>query len=248
MLLFVSPLFLSLVLLALALLFIVFRWFKWGIILVFTAFIFLWICSTPFFSYFLENYMESDFPALVLEKIPGAEAIVVLGGGVGSPSVGYPYGDLYSSADRVWHASRLYRAGKAPVVVLTGGSDLKLGQVSEAKAMAYFIEDLGVPPSALILEEQSLTTSQNAAMTTALLRGRNIKNILLVTSALHMERAQRLFIKQGLQVTPVATDHEARVSPAGILAYFPDTQALNISTRSLKELAGRIGGSLGLNR
>lgn len=244
----ISPLGFSLVLLALALIQLGFKRVKWGMTLTVTAFSWLWIWSTPLASYLLQNQMETAYPPLAIGVVPSAEAIVVLGGAIGSPALGFPNANLYAGANRVWHAARLYKAGKSPWVVLSGGADLSLIQESEAKAMAGFIEDLGVPGSALILEEQSRTTSQNASMTAVLLKDRNIHHILLVTSALHMERAKRLFEKQGLQVEAIATDHEATVKPVGALAYLPDAEALSNSARAMKELAGRVAGLLGIDR
>ena len=202
----------------------------------------------PIASYHLQSQMESAYPPIPIGAVPNADAIVVLGGTVGSPTLGFPYANLYSGADRVWHAARLYKADKAPWVVLSGGVDLSIAQESEAKAMAGFIEDLGVPSTSLILEEESRTTSQNASMTAELLKDRHIHHILLVTSALHMERAKRLFEKQGLKVEAIATDHEATVRPVGPLAYLPDAEALSNSARAMKELAGRLAGMLGVER
>ena len=244
----ISPLGFSLVLLAFALILLALRQMKCGITFAFTAFIWLWIWSTPLATYLLQNQMESNYPPLSIEVVPSAQAIVVLGGAISSPAAGFPYANLYAGADRVWHAARLYQAGKALWVVLSGGADLSLVQESEAKAMARFIEDLGVPNSALILEEQSRTTSQNAAMSAVLLKDRKIHHILLVTSALHMERAKRLFESQGFQVEAIATDHEATVRPVGALAYLPDAEALSNSARAIKELAGRVAGMVGVER
>ena len=245
----ISPLGFSLVLLSFALIQVSLKRIKWGFTLTITSFFWLWIWSTPLASYLLKSQIESSYPPTLIEFVPTAEAIVVLGGAIGSPTVGFPYANLCPAADRIWHAARLYKAGKAPWVVLSGGADLSLVQESEAKAMADFIENLGVPTSALILEEQSLTTSENASMTAVLLKERNINpHILLVTSALHMDRAKRLFQKQGLQVEAIATDHEATVRPVGVLAYLPDAEALSNSARAMKELAGRFVGVLGINR
>ena len=244
----ISPLGFSLALLAFALIQFALKRNKLGIIFVVSVFLWLWIWSTPLASYLLQYEMESTYPPLSIDAVPNADATVVLGGAVRPPSVGFPYANLAPAADRVWHAARLYRAGKARWVVLSGGADLSLAQESEAKAMAGFIEDLGVPSSALILEEQSRTTSQNASMTAKLLKDRNVHHILLVTSALHMERAKRLFEKQGLQVEAIATDHEATVMPVGALAYLPDAEALSNSAIAMKELAGRVAGLLGIDR
>jgi len=244
----ISPLGFSLVLHAFSLIQLSFKRIKWAVTVLAISFFWLWIWSTPLASYTLQSQMESSYPPLSIEAVPSAEAIVVLGGSVGAPSVGFPYANLGPAADRVWHAARLYQAGKAPWVVLSGGADLSLAQESEAKAMAGFIKDLGVPNLALILEEQSRTTSQNASMTAELLKGLNIHHILLITSALHMERAKRLFEKQGLQVEAIATDHEATVRPVGALAYLPDAEALSNSARAMKELAGRVAGMVGIDR
>ena len=244
----ISPLCFSLVLIAVALIQLCFKRIKRGITLALAAFIWIWIWSTPIASYLLQSNLESDYPPLPIGVVPNANAIVVLGGAVGSPTVAFPYAHLGSAADRVWHAARLYKAGKAPWILLSGGADLTIAQESEAKAMAGFIEDLGAPSSVLILEEQSRTTSQNAAFSAVLLREKHINHILLVTSALHMERAKRLFEKQGLQVEAIATDYEATVRPVGLLAYLPHAEALSNSARAMKELAGRIAGVLGIDR
>ena len=121
-----SPLGFSLAFLAFALIQLCFKRIKRGITLAITAFIWLWIWSTPLASYLLQKQMESAYPPLSIEAVPNAEAIVLLGGAVASPSLGFPYASLYSGADRVWHAARLYQAGKAPWVVLSGGADLGL--------------------------------------------------------------------------------------------------------------------------
>ncbi|MBV5273815.1 MAG: YdcF family protein, partial [Lamprocystis purpurea] len=69
---------------------------------------------------------------------------------------------------------------------------------------------LGVPERAMVLEEQSRNTRENARFSVALLRERGIGSMVLVTSALHMRRALGLFAAEGMQVFPAATDHEAR--------------------------------------
>ena len=55
-----------------------------------------------------------------------------------------------------------------------------------------------MPETALILENSSRTTYENAAMTEDQLKARGIGKILLVTSALHMPRAMAAFAKQGV--------------------------------------------------
>ena len=204
------------------------------------AFVWLWAWSTPVLSLWLRGTVEDLYPPLPVATVPQAQAIVVLGGGIAPPSGKSTEINLNAAADRVWFATRLFHAGKAPLVLVSGGSDPERDAYSEARASAIFLVDLGVPAQTIVLEEASRNTRQNAAFSAALLKARGIKHILLVTSALHMPRAMALFAAQGLQATPAPTDFEAIQSPPpGVLAWLPDAQALDGSGRAMKEMVGR---------
>lgn len=203
------------------------------------ALVWLWLWSMPLTSHWLASQVEDQFPQVPIASVPHAQAMVVLGGAVTPPMTGGTEIDLKAAADRVWYAARLFHAGKAPLVLLSGGGDLERQAFSEARAMAVFIQDLGVPTQALALEETSRNTRENAAFSAALLKVRGIDQILLVTSALHMPRALALFKAQGLQVTPAPTDFEGnKAPPPGLLAWLPDADALNCSALAMKELVG----------
>lgn len=104
--------------------------------------------------------------------------------------------------------------------------------------MAVLMQDFGVPVSALLLEENSRNTRENASFSARLLKERGIGRVLLVTSALHMPRALKLFSEQGLQVEAGPADFESDQGPSGFLAWLPDANALDGSGRAFKELAG----------
>lgn len=204
------------------------------------AFVWLWAWSTPVLSLWLRGTVEDLYPPLPVATVPQAQAIVVLGGGIAPPSGKSTEINLNAAADRVWFAARLFHAGKAPLVLVSGGSDPERDAYSEARASAIFLVDLGVPAQTIVLEEASRNTRQNAAFSAALLKARGINHILLVTSALHMPRAMALFAAQGLQATPAPTDFEAIQSPPpGVLAWLPDAQALDGSGRAMKEMVGK---------
>lgn len=111
------------------------------------------------------------------------DALVVLGCRV-YPD-GRPSAALVRRAER---AAELYHRGLAPTVVLTGGPNLG-APVAEARVAAALCVARGVPEGALLLEEASLTTLQNAAFSARLVRG----EILVVSDPAHLFRARRMF-------------------------------------------------------
>ena len=201
----------------------------------------LWLWSTPLMFWWLGCGLEGEWPIVRAEDAPCVDAIVLLGGGIGSNTNVYPYAEMSSGSDRVWHAARLYRAGKAPLVIATG----KEGRESHVPLLV----DLGVPEDAIIIEDESRNTEENARLTQEILcrvewgeggigsrkerKGRkeelgvedsdspthppqnsSTSKILLVTSAWHMRRSLLMFRKyaQKLEVVPAATDYEATVT------------------------------------
>lgn len=226
---------------ALALLAALLRWRRaaagWGVL----AVLWLWVWSTPVVSHGLRHAMESRYPAVPVDDVPQAQAVVVLGGGVAPPEVPGGLPNLHAAADRVWHAARLMRAGKAPWLLVSGGHDPALSAYSEAQAMQGLLVELGVPRQALLLEGHSRNTRQNARYSAQVLQPMGVRRIVLVTSALHMRRAVSLFEAEGFEVIPAATDHEARQRFTALDA-LPDAEALNGSARALKEWVGQLSG------
>ncbi len=235
----ISPLGSALALSFFALVLALFKKIRLSWILGLLAVLWLWGWSLPVVSYTFRHVLESQFPPLAVDTLPNAQAIVVLGGAMRPAQKAGQVPDLRESADRVWHAARLFHAGKAPLILLSGGSGRDVRANPEAAAMRAFLADLGVASNAMVLEGQSSNTRQNAQFTADLLRPQGVNHILLVTSALHMRRAVALFEAQGFAVTPAATDHEA-VNRFDWDDYLPDASALDGSARAIKEIIGRM--------
>ncbi len=93
-----------------------------------------------------------------------------------------------------------------------------------------------------------VNTAEEAAAISQLLRSTNpfvSSRILLVTSAFHMRRAQRLFERQGVNVVPFPVDFKARGAWAGPLwrdplQWLPTARSLANSSVALRELLGRL--------
>lgn len=213
-----------------------------GLLLIAGALGWLSIWSMPIASNGLRGWLEDAAGPRAVDALPPAQAIVVLGGSVRGPRLPQrPYPDLGASADRLWHAARLHRAGKAPLLVLSGGT-VHEGEPPEAGAMRQFLLELGVAAGAMVLEPASVTTAENAAFSAQLLRQRDIQQVLLVTSALHMRRARALFEREGIRVIAAPADHEVVDRPFRLRDVVPDAEALEGSGRAIKEIVGTWAG------
>lgn len=200
----------------------------------------LWLGATPSISESLVARLEGRFSPTTAKDAPQAEAIVVLGGGVGSRRAPGKAIELGDSADRILHASRLFRAQKAPLIVASGGSGPRNeAPRAESLDMAALLEEWGVPSSAILREEESLTTRQNAIETERLLLARGVRRIILVTSALHMPRALGAFRKTTLQPIPSPSSFTVRdEGRPWTERWLPTAAALGRSTSAVHEWLG----------
>ena len=184
--------------------------------------------------------LEKQNPQLVLNELAVHDAIIVLGGGLKLPSKKVEYSQLTASSDRYWYAVRLYHAGKAKKIIVSGGNLIKQpGLKSEAYYARELLIEWGVPSSAIVLEQSSRTTNENKEGVAQLIKEHNFSSVLLVTSAMHMPRALDLFSSLPISITPAPADFVVR-ERAGVegLAWLPSASAMNLTTRALHEYYG----------
>ena len=216
-------------------------WPRVGLVGLVLGLLVLWVPSTPVFSDWLQGTLESRYPPDSVEVAPTADAIVVLGGAVGAPQPPRAYPDLNDASDRVWHAARLYRAGKAPLIIAAGGTlPWKDQQFREAPVMQRLLKSWGVPPDSVLLESSSANTYENAKFTSVLAAERGIDRVLLVTSALHMRRALATFRQAGVNAVPAATDYGVVEGTTTVLSLLPSASALAGSTAAIREYVGYV--------
>lgn len=209
------------------------------------AFLVLYLAANPVVSLYFARTLEWQY--LPPEPLPQVDVIVVLGGATDMD--GYPQTTvaLNEAADRLWYAAWLYHEGVAERLLLSGGM-LPGHQRSEAERMAEALRLMNVPDEAMLLESESLNTYENATLSKPILQRENAHSVLLVTSALHMPRAVAIFEKQGVPVIAAPTDYEflqldwQTIEMADwfflALDLLPDTDALELTTRTLKEYVG----------
>lgn len=230
------PLSQGLLLCLLALIFTCLRWGRAGTLALLLAFGWLYLCSTALFADFLTGTLERGFVPRSMSVVEKADAIVLLGGATRGDTHMGTLADLNHHADRLVHAVALYKAGKAPVILVTGGS--ATGARPEAQQMKDLLVVMGVPARHILLENVSLNTRENALYSAQILQARNLDQILLVTSAYHMRRSRALFEAQGLTVIPAPTDYQQLVAKPVIPEWLPTVDSLYRTTDALHEILG----------
>lgn len=127
--------------------------------------------------------------------------------GVADAIVAVSGGDTNARTDE---AIRLYQEGWADTLIFSGAAQDTSGP-SNAEAMKKRALNAGVPGHAIITEEFSRTTAENAQNTSEFIVNNDLERVVLVTSAYHQRRASLEFgARLGPDVTivnhPVATD------------------------------------------
>lgn len=115
------------------------------------------------------------------DSAQNADAIVVLGA---AQYAGRPSPVLEARLD---HAIRLYRRGIAPRLIFTGGrADGDI--TSEAETSARYARRNGVPASAITLEDESRSTTEQMHAVARMARTRKFQGVVLVSDRFHMLR------------------------------------------------------------
>lgn len=110
-----------------------------------------------------------------------------------------------SGLRRAIAASRLYHAGVAQIIVITGGRPTTPDAGDALEASVRFLGELGVPRTSIVVEDQSPNTRGSAVNVAALARNRGWQRLVLVTDGTHMRRTRLAFRHEGLQVTSEPT-------------------------------------------
>lgn len=123
-----------------------------------------------------------------------AEAIVVVSGG--------------DTPARTEKAIDLFKHDWAPLIIFSGAAEDKTGP-SNAAAMRQHAINQGVPAQAILMEEGSENTTENAVKTNDLLAVKDINDIILVTSGYHQRRAS-------LEFRAATKDHGVEIRSAPV--------------------------------
>jgi len=170
------------------------RWLKRGFYLA-ASLILLWLLAAAGLGVAVYTQGRIDHAE------PG-DVIVVLGSGLRRD--GSPGPSLYRRAGK---AARLYAEGYAPVLICTGG--FTAGHTrSEADACAEILRSEGVPASAILLEERSRSTIENALYTREMMDANGWQTAIVVSDGYHLLRAGWIFREAGIQAVTSPADSD----------------------------------------
>ena len=150
----------------------------------------------------ISNYASED-------ETQKADAAIILGAAVenGAPTPVF--------RERINHAIALYQDGYVRFLIFTGGIGDGDG-ISEAQAAKNYALAMGIPETAIFIEENSHITEENMENAKRIMDAQHLQTALIVSDPLHMKRAMLM-----------AQDY-------GITAYTSPTQSTMYQTSKTK--------------
>ena len=204
----------------------------------------LYIISTPIFSNNFFKLVEGNEYRKPISTIDSADAIVVLSGMLEINEVGDSTYVEWGDPDRFFGGIALFKAGKAQKLVFTGGKmPWNKAKKTEGDVLKDYAISNGIPFEKIFVTKNVENTADEAVAVKELISPN--KRIILVTSAYHMFRAQRLFEKQGFKVNPYKLDYKtSHKKETTFMDFLPDTESLKNTEIGIREIIGRIFYSL----
>jgi len=152
------------------------------------------------------------------------------------------------SSDRFLETVRLYRTGHIRKIVLTGAAgQLTATDFVEADFAKATLLEMGVPDPDILVERRSRNTFENADFTKLLLDSLGMKGKqVLITSAMHMPRAELIFRKNGMEVRPYPCAYMVlpQDTEIGVESVLPSAHCFEMWDIYLRERTGYLVASL----
>jgi uncharacterized SAM-binding protein YcdF (DUF218 family) len=206
----------------------------------------LYLASTPLAARWAAWTLERENPPAAVERLPAADAIVVLGGAMYATQGDDGSTHLYSrhASDRFETALSAYRAGRAPLLVFGGGGTGVPGTPTEGEWNRRRATERGVPADAALAAGVARFTSDESASVAAVLHGRGARTVIVCSSAMHLPRAAEHYRRLGFDVIPLPCDFATRGAAEGWswALLIPRGVALAQTDAAAKEWLGRLSG------
>ena len=206
----------------------------------------LYIFSLGVTSDFLISFVEKPYEIIPLKDVKKANSIVVLGGMRIFTEKKQDVTE-WNDPDRFFAGIRLFKQGKAKRIIFTDGynpfyeSEITEGILNRRDAIS-----IGVPSSSVFITGKAKNTFQESEELRKLFDKKKFvsNEIILITSAFHMQRAKRLFERDGFEVLEFPVDFKTKCSKPklihNVICFLPNSNSLNHSSIALREILGRL--------
>ncbi len=175
----------------------------------FLSFMYFYFSANGLIPGFFISRLEANIKAVDESVLCDHQAMIVLGGG----NTTFP-GMIKlnnTSEARLVEAFRLYQKAlkvcQVHYKIFLSGADVSGVGRSEAKLLEDMLVNFGVNKEDIRIDEQSMNTFENAKFIKTLIKDEPYDKYLLVTSAVHMRRAQKKFAHFNINTTAAAADY-----------------------------------------
>ena len=201
--------------------------------------IILILSSLPIISNKFIAYLEKDYQPIEISEIENVDAIVVLSGMIrvigDEENLKYEFTD---SVDRFFAGLDLFNNNKSPILILTRGKmPWSLG-IAEGEYLKELAIKYGVSEENIILTDEVQNTDQEAKAIKEILT--EDAKIILVTSAFHMPRAEKVFKAANINLIPYPVDFQNSKSKTTMMDFIPSAGSLSQTSQFVREMIGRL--------
>jgi uncharacterized SAM-binding protein YcdF (DUF218 family) len=197
------------------------------------------LSSLPIISNKFIAYLEKDYQPIEIADVENVDAIVVLSGMIrvigDEENLKYEFTD---SVDRFFAGLDLFNNNKSPILILTRGKmPWSLG-IAEGEYLKELAIKYGVSEENIILTDEVQNTEQEAKAIKEILT--EDAKIILVTSAFHMPRAEKVFKAANINVIPFPVDFQSSKLKTTIMDFIPSAVSLFDTSHFVREMIGRL--------
>lgn len=217
---------------------------KWRLrILIAAPLLILVFFGAPVSGNWLMRSLEDRYPYRSVADCPRADAVFVFGGMLGPrdrPDGSIAWND---AAERFDRAIRIIKAGKAGVLVFSGGPIRYEGGSNEGELLKQEAVARGIPEQAVLVTGTTMNTKSEATDICELAARMHWRRVLFVTSAYHMPRAMHLSNHCAAERIPLpiayrTPDPSTSWAFSRVEYYMPQAQGLLTSELALREYFG----------
>jgi len=214
---------------------IIFNLRKFGLI----GIIILILSSLPIISNKFIAYLEKDYQPIEIADVENVDAIVVLSGMIrvigDEENLKYEFTD---SVDRFFAGLDLFNNNKSPILILTRGKMPWSIGIAEGEYLKEIAIKYGVSEENIILTDEVQNTDQEAKAIKEILT--EDAKIILVTSAFHMPRAEKVFKAANINLIPFPVDFQNSKSKTTMMDFIPSAGSLFDTSHFVREMIGRL--------